>query len=1753
MSNILKTKTIAQVQSELATHWSAIRKLTSDSSSQNIIDALGGTTKLGNVETLKKLADNGLPTKDIGDCTDNADINGFIYVQHNNYTDSEITQGNAFTILYITKDGKTWNGKLRSEAIVIGINNNNEFTVINSITQYDYINVLGTFDNWNDANVFINKLDKDKYGRFIIYVDGNELLLTITKINSTKSCMTLEGGSFAIGSNITSLNDGTNITIYRFNKTNPTDELKWGIWSTIDSWVQNDKNGDAKYNHIYSNGADNSSKCVITSNFWFYTHNTGEIFLRFKRWGQDDEHVNIIDDINAQNGFSQQKVPEAWSGATGLLRADIYRRLDRFNLSEQGSNTEYVNISVPIFTIDGSRNFTISKATSAKAGVMTAQQYDIVNNFTNGVINKDNAGHFITSTGKKVIETLSDVVGEEKSLDDFNNATTSKPSNFSNIINLYKTKGAYGQDSSKYMLWFGFELHSTQGNTLYKYNFNEIAGFEPTLSSNNPSLYCLTNPGLYDVHVSAVDNNYVFNEMTNSPYIYSVKERNNLINFNNSMLESIGAVSDDVDVLKLNKADKTNADSTKDGLMSKESYRHIWGDLKQYDIATETRDGIMSSSYVTTLHGNTTDIGKLQGRVKTLEDNQITSITKINGVDLRDNTVQPYVGENKFFGIGNVTLVNPDKPLCKTLDEKVYGASVLISPWTDKSGSNQYKLGFGNGKMAISYGTDTWSDWYIMASQSYVKEQIGLIPTISPATEISDGLMTTTYVKSLHSLENNTSFIKGTVNFTDIDKLCNVSDIGIYYIKSNKVYYYAYGILNVTQCANSGRIIQTIYGPFYVDSTGEINLHKGHAELSASMSRSYNNNIWTKWSYSQTGFLRKNGEYDFYGNGDNWTWGHSVLDYIVEDTIANIDNKATKIKYINNPTDHILIRTLTDSVNLEEVDSTHYKNTTTKYYTPYNPIYNIYYTFGVQDFHYEPYYNNAYMPTFWFGGKNSDGSYYKYDTKQVTGIDSDELLFNVFFGLLDTLTPLNVLTNNGMYGVQCSYVENAKPIPQISKLTDSSFNVIYTLAEKLKLDKLQITAANVTDQNLKISKSLADQEQKISEASSTLNTISLNLDSTNDKMKLIQSNLGKVDGQANTISKRLTGIDCTSQGLTNKFSILNKDYKGLQTNLITLSTTYNTLDNNYTGLKSRLQSIDSSATLLGNKYTKLGETAKNVDGGLSKAQERLETLKSTFESTYNKLDSNYNGLNSKLLSIDSTSKALKINYNELNGQISTLKTTYNTLDGNYNLLSGKLTEAGKSLKESKDNMNSAVTYWQNRIKTAQDDLLKQYNDTGTNLNNLYIGLNNKVDGINEWKGNINTWQSGVNSSISGINSWKGNLTTWQSDINKWKSTSDTSFDDINSWKSGINTWKSGINNNISTFSSRFDIVDSSINTTQSDLDTTKNKLSTLQTAYNHLFNDYNKLYNRTKRLIGDNTTVQNMLYKMAHKTEKPKTVHTGTSKPLAQSNILFVCTQTPTDKPVLNVMEGTWLSRDYTSSVRPFLQVMIYDLDDNCIYETTGGSYSNDFLSFDLTSYNNDPKGNGFLGYCYIGAGISMNISDVRNNKNYAGKIYVSYCTNKMIEDDVVNRMKYDWSTDNTPIFELGNYLIKGNGGWAYDDKQYNFVLGSKLYVEGNVPLPTVAAATYTNIYQNLAYYKLKEATLSNANNQFVSLDTKYICEPDEIIYRGCSMTKYKIFVPKNSISYLTADFEMSGMNKVDVKKFMSDETIDKWGQIINK
>ena len=56
-----------------------------------------------------------------------------------------------------------------------------------------------------------------------------------------------------------------------------------------------------------------------------------------------------------------------------------YRRLDNFSLREENSTTDAVNIVTPIFTTGGTRSFSISKATTAKAGVMTATQVSALN------------------------------------------------------------------------------------------------------------------------------------------------------------------------------------------------------------------------------------------------------------------------------------------------------------------------------------------------------------------------------------------------------------------------------------------------------------------------------------------------------------------------------------------------------------------------------------------------------------------------------------------------------------------------------------------------------------------------------------------------------------------------------------------------------------------------------------------------------------------------------------------------------------------------------------------------------------------------------------------------------------------------------------------------------------------------------------------------------------------------------------------------------------------------------------------------------------------------------------------------------------------------------------------------------------------------------------------------------------------------------------------------------------------------------
>ncbi len=156
-------------------------------------------------------------------------------------------------------------------------------------------------------------------------------------------------------------------------------------------------------------------------------------------------------------------------------------------------------------------------ATQSAPGFMSAEDKVKVDTL-NGGIAQQKDGSYKTLTGKAVIETHSDVVGEEVSLTDFNNAQATTY-NKGDVINIYYTKGAYGVLAQKDMLWFGRRVVSNDSSngTLVKYDFKTIAGVEPKDAFNSDiTLYFLTLKGytsafrgsagytLYPLNVSAV-------------------------------------------------------------------------------------------------------------------------------------------------------------------------------------------------------------------------------------------------------------------------------------------------------------------------------------------------------------------------------------------------------------------------------------------------------------------------------------------------------------------------------------------------------------------------------------------------------------------------------------------------------------------------------------------------------------------------------------------------------------------------------------------------------------------------------------------------------------------------------------------------------------------------------------------------------------------------------------------------------------------------------------------------------------------------------------------------------------------------------------------------------------------------------------------------------------------------------------------------------------------------------------------------
>lgn len=293
-------------------------------------------------------------------------------------------------------------------------------------------------------------------------------------VKDTKRYVQIAVGAFTLntqGTALASINDTAstrNVIVRYFNGS------KWQPWQPLQPQKQTSYSGHSG-NYVYSEGTSDNTRTILSSKMWIYKHGDNNLFMRFKHWGASND--------TSASQYSQVQLPNAWVGSNGLMRYDVYKRLDSFNLFEQNSTATEVKVVTPIFTSGGTRELIITQATSAKAGIMTAAQATQLGALNEGLMQVTENGKkvFRTLQGDKVIETHSDNVGEEVSLEDFNNA---HPATYTegDEIELFKTKGAYGVPSGNYMVWFGRRVRNggtSSDGALLKYDFKTIAGVEP--------------------------------------------------------------------------------------------------------------------------------------------------------------------------------------------------------------------------------------------------------------------------------------------------------------------------------------------------------------------------------------------------------------------------------------------------------------------------------------------------------------------------------------------------------------------------------------------------------------------------------------------------------------------------------------------------------------------------------------------------------------------------------------------------------------------------------------------------------------------------------------------------------------------------------------------------------------------------------------------------------------------------------------------------------------------------------------------------------------------------------------------------------------------------------------------------------------------------------------------------------------------------------------------------------------------------
>ncbi len=439
-------------------------------------------------------------------------------------------------------------------------------------------------------------------------------------------------------------------------------------------------------NYVYSSPSD-ETRTVLSGKLWIYQHGDYNQFLRFKHWGAAND--------TAETDYSQVQLPNAWTGGTGLLRYDIYRRLDEFKLREQNSTATEVKIVTPIFTTGGTRELSISQATTAKAGVMTAADKTKLDGLSD-----------ISVEGARAAKDLYAAVGNTKlfgpkNIFNTNNSTltgavdkavydgsTLTQYTKGSPFDVFCSKGIKSDiHSEKYMIWFGLRKSATN---IERYSCQQVIGQteEEFYKYETIVAFRLNNGKVYTPHKGSSG----LDIGTSTNYIVS---RECVIPSYSDLHDAATSEKDGL----MSAADKAQLDVIAASMDSfgnsiTEQAKRIY-DLEQCKpFATKSRNGFMSSEDKTQLQGTFADFNARR----------------------QANDVEGYVGRSNVISVpGTVENTQIAADFYRNAEERDYtpgdSFDVYVSAGYDKNNPNKQCVWFGSHiepTLYVRYRLDYW-------------------------------------------------------------------------------------------------------------------------------------------------------------------------------------------------------------------------------------------------------------------------------------------------------------------------------------------------------------------------------------------------------------------------------------------------------------------------------------------------------------------------------------------------------------------------------------------------------------------------------------------------------------------------------------------------------------------------------------------------------------------------------------------------------------------------------------------------------------------------------------------------------------------------------------------------------------------------------------------------------------------------------------------------------------------------------------